>query len=230
MKKIQPLQGPAAKAASIALVALVSVGLASQALAAQFKLGAEATGFIENPPPLPNSNYRAPVMVQPTQSLNGGAATYDNPPPSRPLQGNAGQTRLQGGVALPPAFLGTWLVQGHLTDVQAANQQFQQDVARAFNPNTQNTWNIGGSPQQGYQMSNESGVSTALTIYKVSKNTAFIRYQHPEGKTMAQEAIVMELQNGGATFQGLERISIVKDNQQPPRAKVTYQLMGQRQR
>jgi hypothetical protein len=229
MKKIQPLQGPAAKAASIALVALVSVGLASQALAAQFKLGAEATGFIENPPPLPNSNYRAPVMVQPTQSLNGGAATYDNPPPSRPLQGNAGQTRLQGGVALPPAFLGTWLVQGQRTNIEA-QPQFQQGVGGLFQGNTQNTWNIAGSPQQGYQMSNDQGVSTALTIYKVSKNTAFIRYQHPISKTMAQEAIVMELQNGGATFQGLERISIVKEGEPNPRAKVTYQLVGQRQR
>jgi len=73
-------------------------------------------------------------------------------------------------------------------------------------------------------------VSTTLTIYKVMNNQAFIRYQHPIGKTMAQEAIVMELQNGGASFQGLERISIIKDGQQPPRAKVTYQLYGQRQR
>jgi hypothetical protein len=230
MKKLQPLQGPAVKAASIALVALVSVGLALEAAAAQFKLGVDANNFIENPPPIPSNNYPAPVMVPPMQ----GAATYDNPPPRQhTLQGNSGQSRLQGGttsVALPPAFMGSWLVQGHLSGVDAATPQFQQDVSRAFNPNTQNTWNIAGSPQQGYQMSNDIGVSTTLTIYKVSKNQAFIRYQHPMGKVMAQEAIVMQLQNGGATFEGLERISIIKDGQQPPRAKVTYQLNGQRQR
>ncbi len=46
---------------------------------------------------------------------------------------------------------------------------------------------------------------------------------------MAQEAVVLELQNGGMSFQGLERISIVKEGEPQPRAKVTYQLYGQRQ-
>jgi hypothetical protein len=46
---------------------------------------------------------------------------------------------------------------------------------------------------------------------------------------MAKEAIVMELQNGGASFSGLERITIVKPETKEERATVTYQLVGQRQ-
>ncbi|MGH9554162.1 MAG: hypothetical protein ACRD3W_32590, partial [Terriglobales bacterium] len=64
----------------------------------------------------------------------------------------------------------------------------------------------------------------------VEGGTAFIRYQHPISKTMAQEAIVMSLVPGGIQFNGLERISIVKEGMAQPRAKVTYQLMGSRQR
>ncbi len=230
MKKIQPSTGSLVKVATVALVALVNAGLASQVLAAQFKLGAEASSFIETAPPLPN-NYAAPQMVQPSNPMQGQAASYDNPATGdykampdrqRPLQGNA-------SVALPPAFLGTWLVQGQRSSIDA-QPQFQQGIVGLFPGTTQSTWNITGSPQAGYQMASDTGATTALNIYKVSKNQAFIRYQHPVYKTMAQEAIVMELQGGGATFQGLERIAIIKDGQQPPRAKVTYQLMGQRQR
>ncbi|HMY55331.1 MAG TPA: hypothetical protein PK671_20380, partial [Candidatus Obscuribacter sp.] len=80
-----------------------------------------------------------------------------------------------------------------------------------------------------YTLKTDQGVTTSLNIYKVAGNQAFIRYQHPISKTMAQEAVVLELQNGGMSFQGLERISIVKEGEPQPRAKVTYQLYGQRQ-
>ncbi len=76
-------------------------------------------------------------------------------------------------------------------------------------------------------------LSTALIVDRVGPDgTAFIRYAHPMGRsgaTSAQEAIVLTLQNGGMRFSGLERVSIVK-NGGPPRAKITYELMGQRQR
>ncbi|HMP51824.1 MAG TPA: hypothetical protein PKD05_09740, partial [Candidatus Melainabacteria bacterium] len=68
-----------------------------------------------------------------------------------------------------------------------------------------------------------------LFVNKVQGNTAFIRYGHPIKNTMAQEAIVMELSPDGKRFKGLERITIVKQGE-PPRAKVTYQLVGQRRR
>jgi hypothetical protein len=44
---------------------------------------------------------------------------------------------------------------------------------------------------------------------------------------MAQEKIIMQLQNGGANFAGLEAIDIVKEGQK--RATVKYQLSGSRQ-
>jgi hypothetical protein len=218
MKNIQPLTSQLIKGATALTVAMVSVGLASQVLAAQFKLGADANNFIDNAPPLSNS-YAAPVMVQP---MNSAPATYDNTPSRAPMQGNA-------SVALPRAFMGTWSVQGQRSSINA-QPEFQKGISGLFPGGTQSTWNISGSPQQGYQMSSDTGVNTPLNIYKVSKNQAFIRYQHPVYKTMAQEAIVLELQSGGATFQGLERIAIIKDGQQPPRATVKYQLFGQRQR
>src|SRR5262249_8202334 len=59
-------------------------------------------------------------------------------------------------------------------------------------------------------------------------DTAFIRYQFQVKATMAQEAVVLQLAPGGAQFQGLERIMIVRSNQ-PPRAKITYQLSGSKQ-
>ena len=124
--------------------------------------------------------------------------------------------------------MGAWAVSGKLTGIDAL-PQFQQGVGKLFQQQTQNTWRISGDGQQGYQISSDTGASFPLIIYKASKNTAMVRYQHPTYNTMSQEAIVMQLENGGATFQGLERISIVKDGQQPPRAKVTYQLFGQRQ-
>jgi len=229
MKNLQPNANALVKGAAALLFALVAGGsMASMVNAESFQLGAEAKEFLQNPPPM-NNSYAAPTMVQ-----SGGAMEYGSQQNPYSLNANQQQRRplqaqIQKKVALPPAFLGSWLVQGQRTGIEA-QPQFQNGIEGLFAGGTRNTWNIAGSPQQGYQMSNDQGVSTTLTIYKVMNNQAFIRYQHPIGKTMAQEAIVMELQNGGASFQGLERISIIKDGQQPPRAKVTYQLYGQRQR
>ncbi|MBS2005849.1 MAG: hypothetical protein JST01_02335 [Cyanobacteria bacterium SZAS TMP-1] len=224
MKNFQPKAGVLVKGAATLLFALVTAGsMASMVNAAPFQLGAEAQGFIESAPPQ-NNSYPSGQMLNGNAAQYGQNNTYSgNVQQQRPLQ-----AQVQKSVALPPKFLGSWLVQGQRTGIEA-QPQYQQGIEGLFAGGTRNTWNIAGSPQQGYQMSNDQGVSTTLTIYKVMNNQAFIRYQHPIGKTMAQEAIVMELQNGGATFQGLERISIVKDGQQPPRAKVTYQLFGQRQ-
>ena len=214
------------KGAAALLFAVIATGsMASMVQAGPFQLGAEAQQFIESAP-AQNNTYGGGVMVDDPNANRRpitGNIQQNQQPPMRL------QAQTQRSVALPPAFLGSWLVQGQRTGIEA-QPQFQQGVGGLFQEGTRNMWNISGSPKQGYQMSNDQGVQTTLTIYKVMNNQAFIRYQHPIGKTMAQEAIVMELQNGGASFQGLERISIVKDGQQPPRAKVTYQLFGQRQR
>lgn len=118
-------------------------------------------------------------------------------------------------------------MQGERTKVEAL-PEFQAGAEQAFQMRTSNVWNIGGNPSAGYSMSNDAGVNTALVVDKVEGNTAFIRYQHPVGNTMAQEAIVMSLVPGGAQFNGLERVSIVKQGMPQPRAKVTYRLVGRR--
>ena len=176
------------------------------------------------------SSYPAPQMV-PIPAKQAPmphhkplkAAVQDNqaPPPSRPLQATITK------VALPWGFMGAWHVQGQRTKVDAL-PEFAEGAQKVFALNTDNTWNINGSPGS-YSMSN-GGMSTQLVVDKVEGGTAFIRYQHPINNTVAQEAIVMSLTPGGAQFNGLERISIIKNGQQPPRAKVTYQLVGQRLR
>lgn len=193
-----------------------------------FKLGVEEKGYIENPPAYPA--YPAPQMM---------------PAQPAPYQGNVNSNRMQGGVSdgrsqrrpiqaavqqkvvLPPSFLGAWNVQGQRVKVEAL-PEFQQGAEAAFQMRTSNVWNIAGDPSNGYSMSNDAGVSTQLIVDKVQDNTAFIRYQHPVGNTMAQEAIVMSLVPGGVQFNGLERVSIVKQGMPQPRAKVTYQLVGRR--
>lgn len=211
-------------AASILALTMISSPVNAQK---PFQLGVEQKETIDSGPP-PVENYPMPTMIQPA---------YQAPPPQqqrRPIQGSAqdsgNRAPLKMAVTknvLPPAFLGRWLVQGQRSSVMAANPEFQQNAMSAFAPGTRNIWNISGSPQQGYKMSNDQGVDTALTIVKVAADTATIFYQHPIGKSMAQEKIIMQLQNGGAAFQGLEAITIAKDGQK--RAEVKYQLLGQRQ-
>lgn len=175
------------------------------------------------------SSYPAPQMVPLTpkqapaprhKPLKANVQENQAPPP-QPLQATVTK------VALPVGFMGAWHVQGQRSKVDAL-PEFAEGAQKVFALNTNNTWNINGSPGN-YSMSN-GDMSTQLWVDKVEGGTAFIRYQHQVGNTMAQEAIVMSLTPGGAQFNGLERISIIKNGQQPPRAKVTYQLVGQRQR
>jgi hypothetical protein len=175
------------------------------------------------------SSYPAPQMVAPQ------TPTYQPPPPRRQLHGGANTSSppvLQSGaatqVALPPAFMGVWNVQGRRQKVEA-QPEFQEGAERAFSVSNQQIWTIQGN-QGGYMLGSNTGIQTPLYVDKVVGTTAFIRYQHPVGKTMAQEAIVMTLAGGGAQFNGLERISIVKEGVSQPRAKVTYELIGSRQR
>jgi hypothetical protein len=220
----------------ISTLALLTVLSIHQAGAQKpFELGVEQKGEYQ-PPPASSSGYYAPKMIQPA---------YVPPPQQRaPMQGNANSNRMQGNVqqerppqqrqvlqggavALPPAFMGAWLVQGQRTKIEAVSPIFQQGAEQGFAPTTRNMWNINGNPQQGYTMSNDQGVQTQLKIVKVAGQQAVIFYQHQIGKAMAQEQIIMQLQNGGASFSGLERIAIVKDGQK--RATVSYGLSGQRQ-
>jgi hypothetical protein len=199
------------------------------ALADQFKLGVEEKGYLEgNGYP----TYPSPQMVpnpQPIQGgaandrFNGGASSFSPAPkPRQPL--NAGVQR----IVLPPDYLGAWLVQGQRIKVEAL-PEFQQEANAAFALNNSQVWTIRGNANGGYSMGSNTGVETALIVDKVQGTTAWIRYRHPVGNTMAQEAIVMSLLPGGMRFDGLERISIVKQGLSQPRAKVTYQLAGQRQ-
>ena len=219
-----------------------------------YKLGVQ-----ENVQGAPNSNYAypapqliplpaAPAKKKPASSFSG-SASQSNPAssfsgsasqssPASSFSGNASQfnnaPRQQSfssgvtSVALPPPFLGIWQVHGQRTSVQAL-PEFQAGAEQAFTVSNDQIWNISGS-QGGYTLGSNTGISTALIVDKVQGNTAFVRYQHPVGKTMAQEAIVMSLLPGGMQFEGLERISIVKEGLSQPRAKVTYQLAGTRQR
>lgn len=133
----------------------------------------------------------------------------------------------QRSVPLPPNFLGRWSVQGRKTGFEAMRPEFQA-AEGIFSPQTQNTWNIVGNPQQGYAFSNDMGVKSQLIVDKVEGSRAFIRYQHPIKNTVAQEAIVLEIGPDGAQFNGMERITIMKQGE-GPRAKVTYSLAGFKQ-
>jgi len=143
----------------------------------------------------------------------------------RPQTFNLGAQR---SVPLPPNFLGRWSVQGQKKNFEAMQPQYQA-ADGIFAPQTQNVWNIVGNPQQGYAFSNDMGVQSKLVVDKVEGSRAFIRYQHPIKNTMAQEAIVLEVSPDGSQLNGMERISIIKQGEPGPRAKVTYQLNGFKQ-
>jgi hypothetical protein len=201
-----------------------------------FQLGIEQKDFLAPPPP-PVQNYPKPMMQQ-TPAYGSG----------QPMQGNVQQQGLNGGVQqgppgnmqmmnpqsavpqpgyLPPQFLGRWLVNGTRSKVEAL-PQYQGGMDSIFSMQTQNIWTIQGSQQQGYTLGSDQGVQTSLMV-QTTGDTAVLRYQHPIHNTMAQEAVVMQLMPGGATFSGLERISIVKQGEPGPRAKVEYNLVGRRQ-
>jgi hypothetical protein len=171
------------------------------------------------------TSYPAPQLLQ-QAPVQGNA--FSNAPLQSSAQERAPiQLGASRSVTLPANFMGAWLVKGQRTKVEA-QPEFQAGAEQAFAVNTSNVWNISGNPQAGYTLGSDSGIQTQLWVDKVQGSTAFIRYQHPIKNTMAQEAVVMNLQDGGARFEGLERISIIKEGQKPPRAKVQYNLFGQR--
>ena len=203
-----------------------AVGIAP-ALAKSFELGVQEKNYLDNAPPLPlngGTSYPAPQMIQQAPQYAAPAMMHASATQRPPIQATISKT-------LPPGFLGAWHVNGGRTKVEAS-PEFQGAAEQAFAGQTNNTWTINGSAQGGYSIGSDTGVNFPLYVDKVANGVAFVRYQHPVKNTMAQEAIVMQLGNGGATFSGLERISIIKqvEGQAPiTRCKVQYQLMGQRQ-
>ncbi|MBX9686461.1 MAG: hypothetical protein K2X27_07135 [Candidatus Obscuribacterales bacterium] len=198
-----------------------------------FQLGIEQKETIQSQPLQPYGvpEYAVPPNAQmggpplngsvqqqaPMQPLNAG---IQQQPPPMPMQN---MQPVQG--VLPPQFLGRWRVMGQRSAVEAL-PQYQAGMDGIFSMQTQNIWTIQGNPQQGYNLSTDTGVQTGLMV-ESSGNTAILRYQHPIKNTMAQEALVMQLLPGGAQFDGLERISIV-GKQGEKRAMVTYKLHGTR--
>lgn len=230
----------------LAIGAFAALGiLKEEASAAEpFKLGVQEKGYIEQSPMQGYADYPAPTMI-PQQGRMGTSPPLKGGAQSNMMKGGASTGALQGGVGaaapkppmqmgiqrvvLPPQFMGLWNVQGARVKVEAL-PEFQAGAERAFTMNNSQMWEISGDVNVGYSMGSSTGIKTPMTVDKVQGSTAFIRYQHPVGNTMAQEAIVMTLVPGGAQFNGLERVSIVKEGLAQPRARVTYQLVGTRQR
>lgn len=224
---------------------LGSTGLTPVCAEGPFKLGAETNVQNEpppaqapasyaayptyTPPPQPKPDKHPPKPVKQPKRLEGGAMQVTQPPP---VQQPAYQPPMQASIAapgvLPGEFLGVWQVLGSRSAVNAA-PQFQQGINNIFQATTADTWTIQGNPNQGYSLTSSTGVSTQISVDKVQGTTAFIRYQHPIKNTVAQEAIVMQLGPGGASFQGLEQIRIMKQGEPGPRCTVKYQLSGRRQ-
>lgn len=177
-----------------------------------YNTGASGTSY-----PAPQMMKAAPPPVMqkmPAQHPIQAKATH-----TAPLQVSATQN-----VTLPPGFLGRWTVHASRKSVEAL-PEFQAGAENAFATQTTAIWNITGDAQHGYAIESDSGINTQLYIDKVGKGTAIIRYKHPVKNTEAQESVI--LSGGGNSFEGLERISIVKQGQ-PPRAKVEYTLNGSR--
>ncbi len=128
---------------------------------------------------------------------------------------------------LPPQFLGRWSVSGQRSSMEG-QPQYQSALGGIFAATTSNTWNVTGDPDQGYLLTTDSGVSTPLSVHMENAQTAVLQYKHPINKTLALEAVVLQLNPGGTSFSGLERISIVKPGEPAPRAKVTYKLFGRK--
>lgn len=224
------------RARHMLMLAAVAVQISSAAMADPLQGGIETKQMVQ-PGGVGPGDYSYPTFTPPQKPVKAPPPPHTKPlnatiresvPIQRPPMQMQVQQRapIQGGVvALPQGFMGSWRVQGQRQKVEAM-PEFQAGAEQAFSLNTNNTWNINGQPGS-YSMSN-GDMSTPLWVDKVEGGTAFIRYQHPVGKTMAQEAIVLSLVPGGVQFNGLERISIVKEGAQ--RAKVTYQLNGARMR
>lgn len=215
---------------STILSCVSSVVLQSKANAEPFKLGVEQKNVI--PGQNLKEQYPMPVAL-PDPYQTGGVQKQapmrariqkKAPPKRKPIKARIGKS-----VPLPPGLMGRWLVRGKLQEAQGSKPQYREALRRIFRPNTQNVWTLSGNPQKGYYFSNAKGAKSALFVNKVQGNTAFIRYGHPIGKCVAQEAVVMQLSPNGMEFKGLERVTIVKKGEQW-RFKAKYQLVGVRQR
>jgi hypothetical protein len=230
--------------AILALVGALSVlspALAQEGQAGQpFQLGIKQNvqgepGYAEYPTPkmiqqeprVEKQPPKAKPKAKPIQ-LNAQQNQERTPPPQQPvrqpIQASA-QASPPPGV-LPSQFMGNWLVLGARQNIQA-RPEYQNGIENIFTSNNSQTWNIVGQPGS-YSMSSTSGVQS-VQVGQCNQGTAFLRYQHPVGNTVAQEAIVMQLSPDGQSFQGMQRITIKKQGEPTPRAQVTYQLMGRRQ-
>jgi hypothetical protein len=212
-----------------------SIGMAA---ADPFKLGAETNQYIEQTPdgypayptpkmvpvapkqsPVPPAKHNKPIKLNVEQN-------QQLPPPQQPPRLQAQVQAAPPPGVLPNQFMGRWMVIGNRGRIQA-RPEYQNGIENIFTSSNSQTWNIAGAPGS-YSMSSDTGVSQ-VQVGNCTANTAFIRYEHQVGKTMAREAIVMQLSADGRTFQGIQRISIIKPGEPGPRATVQYNLIGQRQ-
>lgn len=198
-------------------IAAVSAGFAqTTTLEGHAGENVQGTSAVESyPMPQMMKQAPAPVMQKmPAQHPIKAKATQN-----APLQVSATKS-----ITLPAGFLGKWNVTGQRKSVEAG-PEFKAAAEGAFAMQTNNVWNITGDAQSGYVIESSSGINTQIYVDKVGKGTAIIRYKHPIKNTEAEESVI--LQGGGNSFDGLERIAIVKQGQ-PPRAKVEYTLHGSR--
>jgi outer membrane biosynthesis protein TonB len=227
------------------LAALAMVAMATPSFADPFKIGVQQNvqnatpGYSEYPAPqmIPQAVKQAPIKKAPPkkplkaqieqqqQPQRPMQAQIQQEAPQQPMQARASQDAPPPGV-LPPQFMGNWLVLGQRSNIQA-RPEYQNGIDNIFTSSNSQTWNIVGGPG-GYSMSSTSGVQS-VQVGQCTSSTAFVRYAHPVGNTVAQEAIVMQIAPDGRTFQGMQRITIRKQGEPAPRAQVTYQLMGRRQ-
>lgn len=232
---------------ALSVAVFMTVGLnaaVAQDPNSKFEIGVEQNQFAPASSYPSYPAYPAPKMIpqtpkaatpppkKPPKRLNANI-NQQQQQPQRPIQANIqSNPPLQANVqaspppgVLPPQFLGAWSVMGSRKSVQA-RPEFQSGIEGIFTSVNSQTWNIGGGPG-GYSMSSDTGVSQ-VQIGQCTANTAFVRYQHPMKNTMIQEAIVLQLAPDGRSFQGMQRITVMKQGEPQPRAQVTYNLMGQR--
>ncbi|HEY9789540.1 MAG TPA: hypothetical protein V6D22_04010 [Candidatus Obscuribacterales bacterium] len=197
-----------------------------------FQLGVQDNQYSSGPA---YPDYPAPQMIQPQPAPVAKPhklSVQHNAPMQTGIQQTQQRPPMQAAAqALPPGvlpnqFLGNWLVLGQRAKVEA-RPEFQAGIDNIFTMSNSQTWNIVGQPGR-YQMSSDTGVSQ-VQVGNCTTSTAFIRYGHPIKNTVAREAIVLQISPDGRQFQGMQRISIMKQGEPGPRATVTYNLMGQRQ-
>ncbi len=232
--------------ALLGTLAIVSPSFAQEGEGKPFQLGVQQSvqgapaSYPAYPVPtmIPTPPRVAPIQKPPKKKLQPlNVGLQQNSQPSRPLNAGLQQQNIQPppmraavqnappGV-LPQQFMGNWLVLGSRTKVDA-RPEYQSGVGNIFTSSNSQSWNIVGAPG-GYSMSSTTGVQS-VQVGNCNTTTAFLRYAHPVGNTVAEEAIVMQISADGQSFQGMQRITIKKQGEPGPRAQVTYSLMGRRQ-